>query len=605
MKKWFLTSLLVLLSVFTAGKSDAQVTPESLFSDTPSFLKIDEAFVLEYEQKDDELIIKWDIAEGYYLYKKQFKTKPKNVELGEPVFPAAVEIEDEFFGISEVFFEDMEITYPIISAEQDGSVALRFQGCAEAGLCYPPTTKVIYLNASGQSSQNATITEQVSANTEQSASEQFTLLEQLLSDQSTLIKLGVLLLAGIGLAFTPCVYPMYPIISSIVLGKDRKQVSLSNAFVLSFVYVQGMAIMYSVLGLVVASAGAQFQAALQHPVLLSIFIVLFVLLALAMFGVYEIQLPSKWQEKLNALSNTQKRGNLVGVFIMGILSGLIASPCTTAPLTAVLLLVAQSDSMLFGFTALYTLSIGMGIPLILFAMTGGKILPKAGNWMNVIKVIFGFMMLSVAILFVERFIVADWTSLLWAALLIATFGYLFAVNQETTFSFGKGVRSTVIVIGLVFAGLFSIQSLHKNDVFTSFLPGLSFAQISEKGGHPEFTVVKNLDDFEEKLAAATAEGRSVMVDLYADWCIACKEFEAYTFPNPDVVQALKNTEWMQIDLTHNTPENIAFQEEFSVLGLPTILFFDNEGDELERARVTGFMNAEKFAAHVNNNLNKP
>lgn len=603
MKKWFLTSLLVLLSVFTVSKGDAQVTPESLFSDTPSFLKVDEAFVLDYEQKDDELIIKWDIAEGYYLYKKQFKTKPKNVELGEPVFPAAVEIEDEFFGISEVFFEDMQITYPIISAKQDGSVALRFQGCAEAGLCYPPTTKIIYLNASVQSSQNTTSTEQANVNTDQNASEQFTLLEQLLSDQSTLIKLGVLLLAGIGLAFTPCVYPMYPIISSIVLGKDRKQVSLSNAFVLSFVYVQGMAIMYSVLGLVVASAGAQFQAALQHPILLSIFIVLFVLLALAMFGAYEIQLPSKWQEKLNALSNTQKRGNLVGVFIMGVLSGLIASPCTTAPLTAVLLLVAQSDSMLFGFTALYTLSIGMGIPLILFAMTGGKILPKAGNWMNVIKVIFGFMMLSVAILFVERFIVADWTSLLWAALLIATFGYLFAVNQETTFSFGKGVRGTVIVIGLVFAGLFSIQSLHKNDIFTSFLPGLSFAQISDKGAHPEFTVVKNLEDFEEKLAAATAEGRSVMVDLYADWCIACKEFEAYTFPDSDVVQALKDTEWMQIDLTHNTPENIAFQEEFSVLGLPTILFFDKEGNELERARVTGFMNAEKFAAHVNSNLN--
>ncbi|MEM0911439.1 MAG: protein-disulfide reductase DsbD, partial [Pseudomonadota bacterium] len=469
-KKLFVTSFVILLALSFFQKGIAQETPESLFADSPTFLKVEEAFVLNHEQKGEQLIIKWDIAEGYYLYKKQFKTSLTDVELGEPSFPPAVEIEDEFFGISEVFLEDMEIVYPIIGAKQDGSVALRYQGCAEAGLCYPPTTKVIYLNATGDSQQLKS--EVGTSDPQQATSAQFTLLEQLLSDQSTLIKLGVLLLAGIGLAFTPCVYPMYPIISSIVLGKDRKQVSLSNAFVLSLVYVQGMAIMYSVLGLIVASAGAQFQAALQHPVLLSIFIVLFVLLALAMFGVYEIQLPSKWQEKLNALSNTQKRGNLVGVFIMGVLSGLIASPCTTAPLTAVLLLVAQSDSLVFGFTALYTLSIGMGIPLILFAMTGGKILPKAGNWMNVVKVVFGFMMLSVAILFIERFIIADWTSLLWAVLLIAAFGYLFTVNQETKLSFGKGVRSTIIVIGFVYAGLFSIQSLQKNNILTSALPSI-------------------------------------------------------------------------------------------------------------------------------------
>ncbi len=601
MIKLFLMGILCLVTVTFSQNSNAQQTPESLFSDSPTFLKVDEAFKLDFEQTDDKLIVKWDIAEGYYLYKKQFKTSLKNVELGDPVFPPAVEIEDEFFGVSEVFFEDMEIVYPIISAEQDGSVALRFQGCAEAGLCYPPTTNVIYLNATGV--QTNTGADSPSEKGNQATSEQFTLLEQLLSDQSTIIKLGVLLLAGIGLAFTPCVYPMYPIISSIVLGKDRKQVSMSNAFILSFVYVQGMALMYSVLGLIVASAGAQFQSALQHPVLLSIFIVLFVLLALAMFGVYEIQLPSKWQEKLNALSNTQKRGNLVGVFIMGILSGLIASPCTTAPLTAVLLLVSQSDSLVFGFTALYTLSLGMGIPLILFAMTGGKILPKAGNWMNVIKVVFGFMMLSVAILFVERFIVASWTSLLWSVLLIAALGYLFTVNQDTKLSFAKGVRSTIIVIGFVYAGIFSIQSLHKNNILTSVLPSIGVSATQQKASHPEFTVVKNLQDFEQKLAEATANGRSVMLDLYADWCIACKEFEAYTFPDANVVKALGNTEWMQIDLTHNTPENIEFQEAFAVLGLPTILFFNEDGKELDRARVTGFMNAENFANHINSALN--
>ncbi|MGQ8366541.1 protein-disulfide reductase DsbD [Glaciecola sp. 1036] len=589
--------------------SHAQSTPESLFDDVPEFLKVDEAFGFDYEQRQNELIIKWQITDGYYLYKKQFKTNGKGVSLGEPVYPEAVQIEDEFFGESDVYFEDIVISYPILQAQQDGSVSLRFQGCAEAGLCYPPTTKVIYLDAVTGSGQNplssqSTLEDNSGADS-QVVSQQFTLAEQLLSDQSMIISLGVLLLLGIGLAFTPCVYPMYPIISSIVIGKGQREVSLQHAFLLAFIYVQGMAITYSVLGLVVASAGVQFQAMLQHPVLLTIFIVLFVLLALAMFGLYEIQLPSKWQEKLNGLSNEQKRGNLVGVFVMGIISGLVASPCTTAPLTAVLLVVAQSDSLVFGFSALYALSLGMGIPLILFAMTGGKLLPKAGNWMNVVKVTFGFMMLTVAVLFIERIYVTPLTSLLWGALFISLFGYLFTVNQTTQASFAKGVRTTVLAFALVASSLYGLQSLQKNALlpFELGLAGNNSVAANHLE-HPEFMVVKDLADFQQKLAAANAEGKSVMVDLYADWCVACKEFEKYTFVDPEVIQALDNTQWMQIDLTHNTPINLEFQDHFDILGLPTILFFDAQGNELQRARVTGFMQADDFASHVNQALDK-
>jgi thiol:disulfide interchange protein DsbD len=438
-------------------------------------------------------------------------------------------------------------------------------------------------------------------------SEQFTLAERLSADNLA-ISLSVLLLLGIGLAFTPCVYPMYPILSTIVMGKNKNEMKLSQAFLLSFVYVQGMAITYSILGLIVASAGVQFQAALQNPILLGIFIILFIALALAMFGLYEIQLPSKWQEKLNGLSNNQKSGNLVGVFMMGVISGLVASPCTTAPLTAILLVVAQSESIVFGFSALYALSLGMGIPLILFGMTGGKLLPKAGSWMNVIKATFGFMMLTVAILFVERIFVAAWTELLWAALGLSLFAYLFTVNQDSKTSFAKGVRSLVVMTGFVASVLYSVNALQMNGFLSGFgLSGGQSTQVAKSNmnakGHPEFTMIRDLEDFDKKLAAANAQGKSVMVDLYADWCVACKEFEKYTFPDPEVISALGNTEWMQIDLTDNTPVNLAFQDEFQVLGLPTILFFNAQGEEVKQSRVTGFMKADAFAEHVNQSLN--
>ncbi len=604
--RYILPICLISFTMFSA----AQNTPDSLFSDTPSFLKVDQAFGFDYEQKDNNLIIKWDIADGYYLYKKQFKTATKGVTLGEPLYPASEQIEDEFFGLSDVFFNDMEIVYPIVEASQDGSVKLRFQGCAKAGLCYPPTTKVMFLETVNSEQTVATnTTNQTELNDNSTpVSAQFTLAEQLLSDQSIFVSLGVLALLGLGLAFTPCVYPMYPILSSIVIGKGKQQIKTSHAFSLSFVYVQGMAITYSILGLVVASAGVQFQAALQHPVLLSIFIVLFVALALAMFGVYEIQMPAKWQNKLNNLSSGQKQGNYVGVFIMGVVSGLVASPCTTAPLTAVLIVVAQSDSLLFGFSALYALSMGMGIPLILFGMTGGKLLPKAGEWMNVVKVTFGFMMLTVAILFVERFVIADWTDLLWAALGLSLFTYWFTVNQNTQVSFAKGVRTLVTISGLVVSVLFTVQSLQKLDVVPSLLVSSSVTDATSvsahQASHPDFMVVRNLSDFEQKLSTANKEGKTVMLDLYADWCVACKEFEKYTFPDTEVVDALSNAVWMQIDLTDNTPNNLEFQEEFNIVGLPTIMFFNINGEELERARVTGFMKANAFAAHARNTFPK-
>lgn len=592
--------VLLLTFGFFSTVSLAQIADPlaDLFAEEPEFLQVDEAFQFDFMQQGDQLILSWKITDGYYLYKKQFKTVTKQAELGMPIYPQAEQVEDEFFGLSEVFRGQLDITYPIVTSVQDGVVKIRYQGCADAGLCYPPTTKEVYLNQVG-AAPIAKTDPQIDSSIDESTtqvpiSEQFELASLLSSEQSLLITLLLFLGLGIGLAFTPCVFPMYPILSGIVIGQG-KTISTSRAFLLSFVYVQGMAITYSLLGLVVASAGVQFQAGLQHPAILIALIVIFVLLAIVMFGAYELQLPSAWQEKLNALSNNQTSGSYFGVLAMGAISGLVASPCTTAPLTGILLFIAQSGDLVLGFSALYVLSLGMGIPLILFGITGGKLLPKAGNWMNVVKVTFGFMMLAVAIMFVERLVTHVAIDIAWALLGLTTFTYFYVMNQNSQTTFYKGLRALLIFVGLFVSASYGYQTISTI--------GDTHDQVQSSGGglaqHPEFLKVSSMEDFNAALAEANSQGKTVMLDLYADWCVACKEFEKYTFPDSQVVAALSDAVWMQIDLTDNTDSNIAFQEHFSVLGLPTILFFDTQGQELSMARVTGFMRADPFAQHVN------
>lgn len=577
---------------------DTQV--DDLFSEEPEFLPVDEAFIFEFDQQDEQLILSWQIAEGYYLYKKQYKYVARDVTVADAVFVTEhQQIEDEYFGISDVYFEQLEIRHDIQYAKQDGVFKVRYQGCAEAGLCYPPTTKVVYLSAVAGDAEldKAAQTSEAMESETGSVSEQFELQAMLSGEQPLAMTLLLFVLLGAALAFTPCVFPMYPIISSIVVGQG-KQVKTSRVLTLSFFYVQGMAITYSLIGLAVASAGVQFQAALQADWILITFTVIFTALALVMFGAYELQLPSSWQVKLNSMSAQQKGGSFVGVFIMGAISGLVASPCTTAPLTGILLFIAQSGDLLLGFTALYALSIGMGIPLIIFAVTGGKLLPKAGNWMNIVKVAFGFMMLAVALLFLERMIENLWTNLAWAAVGLAMFGYFYVMNQNSTASFWKGVRTVVIFLGLFASALWGWQQIQLATGLVNHSDGTATAAKA----HPEFLIVKDLADFEARLTQANQQGKSVMIDLYADWCVACKEFEKYTFTDAGVQDALSNTVWMQIDLTDNTPQSLEFQENFAILGLPTILFFDEQGNELDSARVTGFMKADKFEAHVRNAL---
>ncbi|MDG2676769.1 protein-disulfide reductase DsbD, partial [Vibrio parahaemolyticus] len=391
---------------------------------------------------------------------------------------------------------------------------------------------------------------------------------------------------GVGLAFTPCVLPMYPILTSIVLGSGK--LSQRRALGLSLVYVQGMALTYTLLGLVVASAGMQFQAAMQHPYVLIGLSILFVTLALSMFGVYTLQLPSSVQTWLNNLSNKQQGGSSAGVFAMGAISGLVCSPCTTAPLSGALLYVAQSGDLLTGGIALYALAMGMGIPLILVAVFGNKLLPKAGGWMDRVKTLFGFILLAAPIFLLERILPEMWSTALWSALGIAAFGWLYHIKNSL--EFGGWKQSAIGIIAVL--GLFASAQPALNYWFGNHETQAQQTTVS-------FTRIANVAVLEEQLALAKAAGKPVMLDFYADWCVACKEFEKYTFHDPKVEAKLQNFVLLQADVTKNQVQDIELLKHMNVLGLPTIEFWDAKGEHVSNARLTGFMQAEPFLEHIN------
>ncbi len=378
---------------------------------------------------------------------------------------------------------------------------------------------------------------------------------------------------------------MYPILTSIVLGNG--QLSHKRALILSFVYVQGMALTYTLLGLVVASAGLQFQAALQHPYVLIGLSLLFVLLALSMFGLYSLQLPSSVQTWLNNLSNQQQGGSLAGVFSMGAISGLVCSPCTTAPLSGALLYVAQSGDLLTGGVALYALAIGMGIPLILVAVFGNKLLPKAGAWMDKVKTAFGFILLAAPIFLLERLLPELWATALWSVLGFAAFAWLYHVKNSLPFGGWKqSALGIIAILGLFASAQPALNYWYGNHQSEQSQPAITFTRIN------------NVAQLNTELTKAKAAGKAVMLDFYADWCVACKEFEKYTFHQPDVEQKLKDIVLLQADVTKNQPQDIELLSTMDVLGLPTIEFWNSKGERVPSARITGFMKAELFLQHL-------
>ncbi|MFY8273965.1 protein-disulfide reductase DsbD [Pseudoalteromonas sp. SSDWG2] len=591
--------LLLLTLLFSSLSFASNSVLSSLLEPSQNtFLPVDEAFKVDFDQQGSTLFVGWDIAPGYYLYKHKLEFIAKGADLQGPNdLPAGQMIEDEFFGRTEVYFESLSTLSKVTNISDGAVVKIRYQGCAEAGLCYPPEVIEIPLTMVASDTQStASAIESMSDFVEGEQQSELSLTDKLAS-QSLMTNLLFFFVVGIGLAFTPCVFPMFPILSSLIAG--QKNLSTSKAFSLSFVYVQGMAITYAILGLVVAYFGGHIQGYLQHPYVLISFSLLFVLLALSMFGFYDIRLPQGMMEKLTNVSNKQKGGNYAGVFFMGVLSGLIASPCTTAPLSAALLYVAQSGDFVVGGLTLYALSLGMGLPLLLLGTSGGKLLPKAGGWMEQVKTLFGFLMLFVPLILLERILAFEIILLMAGLLAIATAIYLHHWQSGQTQGAGKTTLWSFAML-LFVGGLLLVQNYiwpntPANTVNQTVQPagGSQSSGIKTKKDH--FVQVADLKELNELLANTDT---LVMVDLYADWCVACKEFENYTFPKEQVQQQFEHFTLVQIDLTETNDTTIEFMEEFTVFGLPTIMFFDTNDKELSTLRVTGFLGADEFAAHL-------
>lgn len=535
-----------------------------------NFVPADQAFAFDFQQNQHDLNLTWQVKDGYYLYRKQISITPSQADIAEIALPTGVWHEDEFYGKSEIYRNQLTIPVTVNQAQAGATLTVTYQGCADAGFCYPPETKTVPLSevAASQTPASAAPTPAQPLQPEQT------------SAQLPFSALWALLI-GIGIAFTPCVLPMYPLISGIVLG-GQQRLSTGRALLLTFIYVQGMALTYTALGLVVAAAGLQFQAALQHPYVLIALAVVFTLLALSMFGLFTLQLPSSLQTRLTLMSNRQQGGSAGGVFAMGAIAGLICSPCTTAPLSAILLYIAQSGNLWLGGGTLYLYALGMGLPLMLVTVFGNRLLPKSGPWMTHVKTAFGFVILALPVFLLERIIGDVWGLRLWSLLGVAFFGWAFITSLQAKHGWMR-----IVQIILLAAALVSVRPLQ------DWAFGTTAAQ---PVAHLDFKPVASVDDLNQALAEA--KGKPVMLDLYADWCVACKEFEKYTFSNPQVKQALGDTVLLQANVTANNAQDVALLKHLQVLGLPTILFFDAQGQEHPQTRVTGFMDAATFSAHL-------
>jgi thiol:disulfide interchange protein DsbD len=590
-------------------------------------LPADEAFVFDLLALDkNRLIARWKVTPGHYLYKDKIKFKlesPDGVQLNAASFPAAKQKHDEYFGDIEIYEHDFDIRIPVSGANgREITVLSQYQGCSEiTGICYPPLKKTITLaladapDAAVPSSPSST-TGQTISNTpenaagvtatqavqtpEQPVSEQDAILNQI----STGSMIGTILsffLVGIGLALTPCVFPMIPILSGIIAGQGNN-LSTRKAFGLSLAYVLPMAIVFAIVGVIAGLGGANLQILFQNPWVISAFALLFVLLAFSMFGFYDLQMPASIQSKLNNLSNKQESGSYIGAAIMGVLSALIVGPCVTAPLIAALTYIAQTGDAIFGGLTLFALGLGMGTPLLLVGISAGKLLPKAGAWMDATKAIFGVMMLGLAIWMLERILPIEIIMVLTGILLIVSGVYMGALNviPEGVSKWKylwKGVGFVILLYGALM--LIGVATGSKNLLYP--LKG-SFAGAGNNSLATEqslkFQPVKGISGLQEALEIAKKQNRTVMLDFYADWCISCKEMEHKTFTDANVINVLKDTMLIQADVTANDEKDQALLKYFGLFGPPGIMFFTPDGKENKAYRLVGEVPPKRFAAHV-------
>ncbi len=579
----------------------------------------DQAFILS-ARLDANNTVQTNIllAKNIYLYRDKIKitlVEGDGHQLGPISLPRGKKKDDEFFGPMEVIYQQLDVAIPLVSsagASEQIRIAYSYQGCVEDRICYPPITRYLDIDAAaglirvvdefGASPGAASQIASLAASTDVAPISEQDMFTSFLQDKSLLVIIGLFFIAGIGLTFTPCVFPMIPILSSIIAGQGES-ITTARAFVLSLVYVLAMAITYAIIGAIAGYYGNAFniQIWFQDPIILSVFAAIFVLLALSMFGFYELQIPSALQSRLAAISNSQEGGTLIGVGLMGLFSAIIVGPCITAPLVGALFYITQTQDWQLGGLALFALGMGMGMPLLLVGTSAGNILPRAGTWMDTVKSVFGVILLGVAIWLLERILPSAITMVLIAALLIGSAIYMGALDSlnEATSGWRRLFKSAGLLI-LIYGIAYLIGAAAGSKDLIQPLRGLS-ASLGGTGQaeqHLVFRQIKGEQGLQQALADSVRQNRTTMLDFYADWCISCKEMEKYAFTHPDVLAALAQTNTLQADVTDNDSLDTALMNTLGIYGPPAILFYDASGNEIRARRVVGEMSGERFAAHV-------
>ncbi|MTI14144.1 protein-disulfide reductase DsbD [Sansalvadorimonas verongulae] len=560
------------------------------------FLPVEKAFQVSGEIGNGELIIHFAVTPEHYLYRHMFgfsAVKAEATQLGEPAFPAGKIKFDPFMKQDvEIYPEDLSVHIPITTSEEFPEIRITFQGCADAGLCYPPTTQnIIPLQTSG-----APQVQPQPLTTQEDIEDNF--LSALLGNSSLISILGLFFVGGLALTFTPCVLPMIPIVSAMVANSNG---SRSHNILLTACYVLAMSATYAIAGMLMGYFGASLnlQARLQSPWLLIPFAILFVALALSMFGLYELQLPEKLRSLLTQAdqkSQEKRKGTWIGASLAGVFSTLLVSPCVSAPLAGALVYISGTGDMVIGGLSLFALGLGMGTPLFIVGAGGASLLPKAGMWMNGIKAVFGVLMLGVAIWMIERLIPEPVTLLLWGTLLVGCAVYLGALdfNKRTGW---QAFRQVVGILSLIYGATLFVGGIQGN---TNPLQPLDSASQSHAvlKEHPVITVSTS-EDMNRVLAQASAANSPVIVDFYADWCISCKIFERDVLPQPEVQAALEGYTFLRIDLTENSADQRGILQQYQLFGPPAFLFFNKAGEELDVLRKQGEIDAKTFTSLLN------
>ena len=574
-----MSRLIVFFFLLLTGFSQAYAS-DNPFEQKADFLPAEQAFVFSAEPlPSGETRLQWKITDKYYLYKKRLKFEGLDAAHTPPL-PEGLAHSDEFFGATEVYRDRLELLIP---ANARGQIKVSWQGCADAGLCYSPQSQKVDLGGA----QSATAPEQAQDQSLAATLQQGSLV------WSLLLFFGL----GLLLAFTPCSLPMLPILAGLVVGSGA---SPGRGFAVAGSYVVSMALVYAGLGVLAALLGANLQALLQQPWLLGSFAALFVVLALPMFGFFELQLPTALRDRLETAGRGRKGGSLIGAGILGALSGLLVGPCMTAPLAGALLYIAQSGNAVEGGLVLFTMGVGIGMPLLLLVTVGSRFLPKPGAWMNLMKGLFGFLFLGTALLLVRPVLDESLWVGLWGVLLLIFASSLWQQGQQflraktlfSPLSLIAGIWGALMVIGAAGGSTDTWQPLA---VYTA----KTVVGSSANTGHDAFITVKDIPTLERELASAKAQGQWVMLDYYADWCVSCKVMEKKVFGQAQVMNALQGVRLLRLDVTADTVASRDLLSRYQVPGPPSFIWIGPNGVERRAQRITGEVNAETFLNNWN------